>query len=268
MHNIRRACFHFAFGAATSWHAAIAGISTACAADPVTRQVEAKSPRFEWSAGFQGYEQVWSLYSGITAAPFGGIQADGARLRLSGGYGGYRYSGPRAFGTGSQAIDFEGTVVFADFLLGYQKQAGPVTLKLFGGLMAEEHQVRPDDPETSIRGMGVGGKVVLEAWWTVNDRLWASADLAWGSVHNSYGGRIRLGWRLAPNLSAGLETGVAGNVEGDVTRAGAFLRYEWAAGELSISGGVSSDQLFYNLGVAKASDSSTPFVSAGWLTRF
>jgi cellulose biosynthesis protein BcsS len=240
----------------------------AWAADPGIEQTVAKPSHFELSAGGQAFDRVWSLYSGITAAPFGSIQEDGARLRFSGGYGGYRYSGPRAAGTGSQIVDFDGAVTFAEFLIGYQKQVGPVTLKLFGGLMAEDHLLRPDDPETSIRGKSLGAKAVLEAWWTISDRLWASLDLAWGTAHASYGTRVRLGWRLSSSLSAGLEAGAAGNVEGDAVRAGAFLRYEWAAGEVSLSGGVSNDQLLDNLSAAKAPESNAPFISANWLTRF
>lgn len=263
-----RPFLRFTVAAVAAWQAINIATPVTWAADPTVEQTAAKPPRFELSAGGQAFDRVWSLYSGITAAPFGSIQTDGPRLRFSGGYGSYRYSGPRAIGTGSQILDFDGAVTFAEFLVGYQKQVGSVTLKLFGGLTAEDHLLRPDDPETSIRGKRLGAKAVLAAWWTINDQLWASLDLGWGTAHDSYGTRVRLGWRLSSGLSAGLEAGASGNVEGDAVRAGGFLRYEWAAGEVSLSGGVSNNQLLDNLSAAKTSESSTPFVSANWLTRF
>ena len=127
--------------------------------------------------------------------------------------------------------------------IGYQKELGPLTLKGFAGLSAANYEMTPDDPETAIRGRGLGGKVVLEGWWTMSDQAWSSVDLAWGSLHDSYTARGRLGWRIMPALSVGLETGAAGNVECDIVRVGGFLRYEWTGGEISASSGMSSDKL-------------------------
>jgi len=90
--------------------------------------------RFEFWAGAQASKTAWSLYTGTTVAPFGEILEDGLRLRLVGGYGAYRYAGPRAVGVSSQVVHFKGTVSFSDFLAGYQRQFGPVTVKAFAGL--------------------------------------------------------------------------------------------------------------------------------------
>ena len=74
---------------------------------------------------------------------------------------------------------------------------------------------------------------------------------------------------LAPHaaLSLGLEAGAAGNLEGDVARAGVFARYEWTAGELSASAGATTDGLLDGIGPSLAR-STTPFVTVNWLTRF
>ena len=58
-----------------------------------------------------------------------------------------------------------------------------------------------------------------------------------------------------------------GNTDGDSGRVGAFVRYEWASGELSASAGATNDKLLDGGGpsVARA---STPFVTLSWLTRF
>jgi hypothetical protein len=172
-----------------------------------------------WSGG-EAQQSIWAIYSGASWAPFAAVQKDGIRVRGVLGYGDY----------GS------GMVSFGDLLVGYHKQLGPVTLKVFGGITVTDH--RPDDPMTEVGGTGVGGKAMLEAWWTITDHAWASADLSWGSLHMDYGSRVRLGWRLWPELSAGLEGGSTGTLEHDVTRVGGFVRYEWTGGEVSISGGL------------------------------
>ncbi len=112
--------------------------------------------RFELWSGAQAYDHIWSLYSGATVAPLGGIQDDGVRLRIVAGYGADRYSGPRAVGGGSQVVSFKGTGSFADLLLGYHQQLGPLTVKAYAGLAAADRQVTPDDPETVIRGSRPG----------------------------------------------------------------------------------------------------------------
>jgi hypothetical protein len=249
---------------------AAAGIcSQAWAADGAQTTSIAKTPHFELWSGAQAYDHVWSLYSGITVSPFGGIQEDGMRLRAVGGYGAYSYSGPRAAGPSSQIVKFHGTAPFADLLIGYHMQLGPLTVKAFGGLMVAENRLQPDDPETTIRGSGAGAKVALETWWNMSDRAWSALDLSWGSLHESYAARARLGWRFVPDLSAGLEAGAAGNVEGDVARVGGFLRYEWASGEFSVSGGVSNDKLLDDV-VASSSlaHANVPYATLAWLTRF
>lgn len=224
--------------------------------------------RFELWAGAQALEHAWSLYSGVTAAPFSSIQQDGMRLRVVAGYGAYSYSGRRPVGVSSETATFQGETAFGDLLVGYHKQLGPLTLKAFAGLTTAEHRMVPDDPETAIRGVGAGGKVALEAWWTLSDRAWSSVDVSWASLHDSYAARARLGWRLLPAVSAGLETGAAGNQECDIGRVGGFLRYEWAGGELSASGGLSNDKLLEGGDGADLARSSVPFVTLSWLTRF
>ncbi len=222
----------------------------------------------EFYSGAEAFRHAWSLYSGATLAPFGSVLEDGIRLRLAGGYGAYRYSGPRAFGPTSHVVDFDGKAGFAEVLIGYHQQLGALSLKLYGGVTASQHQITPDDPETVIRGRGLGGKAVLESWWDITETTWTSLDLAWASLYDSYSARARLGWRLTPTLSAGLEAGAGGNVEGNMVRGGAFVRYEWAGGELVASGGVANDRLLEDVGNPRAADASVPYGTVSWLMRF
>jgi hypothetical protein len=191
-----------------------------------------------WSGG-EVFAAVWSAYGGASWAPFGSVGEDGLRLRVVLGTGAYRH----------------GQAAFSDVLIGYHKQLGPVTLKVFGGLTVAEHF--PTEPTSMLAGTALGPKVLLETWWTISDKTWTSLDLGVALPHLhmaepadtdrvDYTGRIRLGWRLWPELSIGLEGGAGGPLapalptiwQNGMARAGGFLRYEWASGEVSISGGV------------------------------
>jgi hypothetical protein len=203
--------------------AAAAG-ALACWTGEVRAEPPGKEPpRFESWSGAEGFDHIWSLYTGLSWAPFGSVREDGFRLRAVAGYGDH----------GS------GTVSFADLLAGYHWQWGPVTLKAFAGLTATDR--RADGPSALPLGTEMGGKGVAEVWWNITDRAWTSTDLSWGGPHAIYNGRVRLGWRLWPELSSGLEAGSAGSEESDIARLGGFLRYEWAAGELSLSAGLAVD---------------------------
>lgn len=174
-------------------------------------------------AGAEAFGRIWSLYTGTTVALFAPLSTDGLRLRAVAGYGDYR----------------TGTVGFADFLLGYHAQLGTFTIKVFGGAMLANHNAT--DPFFKMAGTDLGAKGVVETWWNVTDEIWLNTDFAYGSLHDTYMARMRLGWRLTPELSLGLEGGAAGSLATDIARAGAFLRYEWASGEVTISGGVARE---------------------------
>jgi len=212
--------------------------------------------RFEVWSGAQGYQRDWSIYAGVTTAPFGAIQQDGLRLRVVGGWG--ATGNPMA---GSVAADAS----FADALLGYQVQAGQLTVKAFAGLAVLERYTRAGGAAPPA-WQAVGGKVQLETWLNLGDRAWSALDVAWGSADRDYGGRLRLGWRLLPELSVGLDSSAVGNADCDIVRAALFVRYETASGELSISGGVANDGLID--GRRAVTDPSGPFAMLSWLTRF
>lgn len=207
-------------------------------------------PQVEMWSGGEAFQHVRSVYGGATVAPFGSVQDEGFRLRAVLGYADYG----------------AGIAAFGDLLIGYHVQLGPVTVKVFGGLTLTEHAPGLDELFPALQGTEHGGKGVVEAWWSITDQAWASADLSFGSTHMDYGGRIRLGWRLWPELSAGLEAGSGGtaepDLERDTARIGGFLRYEWATGEVSISGGWAAE------GTWMDREGPAPFGTVSLLTRF
>jgi hypothetical protein len=217
----------------------------------------------EFSVGAEASRQAWSIYSGVTVAPFGALSEDGFRLRSTGGYGAFRYSGLRASGGGDELVKFRGTVSFADLLVGYHRQLGPVTLKLFAGAAAERRAIDPFDAEAQVQGAGVGAKAAIETWWTISDVAWSQLDVSYATQHETYAGRLRLGWRVVPLLSAGLEAAAHGNVDGSSGRFGGFLRYEWGQGEVSAAGGLMTDWA----DVEKI-DARGGYATVSWLNRF
>lgn len=215
---------------------------------------------FEAWAGTEVFHQVWSIYAGGMYAPFGSIREDGLRLRAVAGYGAYWYSSPRWTGAGTQVLDFRGTVSFADLLAGYHKQLGSLTIKVLAGVTVADRNV--NDPEASS-GTEFGAKAVAETWWNITDTVWTSVDLSWTTLDNVYGSRARLGWRLAPALSIGIEGGAAGTWAYDTARIGGFLRYEWENGEASLSSGFAGDGPGSGWGNAQGM-----FATFNLLTRF
>lgn len=200
---------------------------------------------------------------GFSWAPLGKLSEDGLRFRAAGGYGEYRYGGV-ADGT-LQSI--YGTAAFADLLVGYQMGLGRLTLKAFAGLNFDGHLLLPFDEASKLNTPATGAKLILEAWYNATDRIWAQADLSLASAHGSYGGRMRVGYRVyeryMQDLSIGVEAGAFGNDAGDHARGGGFVRYAWYTGEISASAGMAGE-----LAGLKNTSLKNPYGTLVYLKRF
>lgn len=206
--------------------------------------------RYEIWSGGEATRQAFSLFTGTVWAPFGSIRDDGWRLRASGGRGYYSY------GTGDARVD--GVATFSDLLAGYRASLGAVTVKGYAGIAADVHLTDPFDPGNALDGGAIGVKLVLETWANLSPEIWTAVDAAWTMAHATYSTRARLGWRVAPLLSLGVEAGTFGNVESDGGRRGGFARLEWEDGEVSVTGGYT--------GNLRAPD--TPFGALNLTMRF
>lgn len=213
-------------------------------------QSPANAPRFELWAGAEASKSAFSIYSGTVWAPIGSVREDGWRLRAGGGWGRYHYD------TAGTRIDGEAS--FADLLAGYHAQIGDLTVKAYAGIAGDGHLLTPADPDNALGATAFGPKAILETWLNVSSQVWTAVDLAWTGAHSQYAGKLRLGWRLDPDLSLGVEAGGVGNVESDSARTGAFLRWEWASGEISATGGLT--------GALRAPQ--TPFAAVSLTTKF
>jgi cellulose biosynthesis protein BcsS len=69
------------------------------------------------------------------------------------------------------------------------------------------------------------------------------ADAAYGTAFQEYCSLARLGLRVRPRLSLGLEGGALGNEEYDAGRAGGFVRLNLRDTEVTVSGGFTGNYL-------------------------
>jgi hypothetical protein len=77
----------------------------------------------------------------------------------------------------------------------------------------------------------------------ISPRLFLSADAGYGTAFQEYCGLARLGYRLRPRLSLGLEGGALGNEEYNTGRGGGFVRMNFRDAEVTLSGGFTGNYL-------------------------
>ena len=211
-----------------------------------------KRQTYETWAGAEVTSAGWSVHGGLTAALFGDVRDSGWRLRGALSYGQYRYS--RGYWNAETKqnlhIDFVSHVRTSDVSVGYQHAVGPVTIKAFAGLTeaSKLDAARGTSPialddENGLEGSRLGVKLALETWTRLGDWGFLQADMSWSEPRNSTSGRARIGYRLGPSWSAGLEVAMFGNLIPDQGRVGSFVRFEWQAGEISLSAGGAGDDL-------------------------
>ena len=202
---------------------------------PLVAQAEPATPgwREVWT-GVDASRHVWLTYGGVTVAPHSDIFSDGVRLRVAGGYGGYTYEGERR----GQLQAFNARTAYAEALVGYYKQFGPLFAKGFVGVAAIEHDVDPIDPENPVQGQAVGPKLVAEFWLNMGSSAWSQLDLSWTSAHQTAAARVRAGYRIWGDLSIGPEGGINSNDLGEDARAGLFRPLCLGGGRILTGGGL------------------------------
>lgn len=232
----------------------------------------------------------WLVYSGATVSPFGHIHEPGLRLRAAAGYGQYDYSGDRSLTAKPLIVAFSAQTYYGEALIGYLERWGPLTAKAFAGVSTLGHAIAPLDPENAVIGDDIGFKGVLELWLDIGSVGYASLDMSWNTAHDTRSARSRLGARLSPKMSAGIEAWLDIDAQSecdlgwetrgacarqvsyadeetellDDTRAGLFLRYEWDGGEISASVGVSG-RSFQNSGDG---GNPEPYATLNWVKQF
>ena len=218
----------------------------------------AQDPHSEIFTGLEASNNAVSGYLGAGYAFGKGLYESGWRLHAVGSLGRYDYRGS-LFGSGADlATTFDGEASHGAALLGYQFRARSLFLKLFAGVEAEDQNISPRDPQNSVQGSAVGLKLVAESWLDISPQWFLSADASYGTAFQQYWSLARVGRRIGPRFSLGIEGGALGNEEYDAGRAGGFLRANLRAVELTLSGGFTGNYLedepsgYVSLGVYRA----------------
>lgn len=186
-----------------------------------------------YGVGWEG--QSGSAYVGGTYAVSKPLDAPGLRLRAKAAYGIYSYDGTFAPPIGD--VRFVGHFGSVEGMIGWQFRRGPAIVKIFAGVVDQEHLISPADPRNDVHGNEVGAGVALESWLDIGPSAWAQFDAQGSTSFGTYSVHGRLGKRLLPRLALGLEAGAVGNLEYDAVKAGAFARVWLMGTELTLSGG-------------------------------
>ena len=242
---------------------------------------DAPAPEIGWRQAWTGadvHSNGWLMYAGATVSPYSDIYSDGLRLRATTGYGGYGWQG-RPDADHHSPPKGNATTDYADLLFGYYKQMGPATVKGFVGVAMIEHRLgtincRDNicDPETVrselVHGSDWGPKASFEIWLNLGKNAFASFDASYTTAHETFSSHTRLGYRVLPNISAGLEAAVNTNAKNNFLgqnsadyRGGAFVRYEWLTGEVAVSAGFTAGD------IGNVSENSL-YGTLNWATHF
>jgi|GEM_PF-2005619 len=205
------------------------------------KQVKSKDWRQTWM-GAHITNKSWSIYSGTTIAPFGGIHSNALLFRSIAGYGGYSYVGARALGKTQRTERFHGRQAFGEVVAGYQWRLGELTLKAFGGIAGNGHIISPKDPNNTVSGSRFGPTASIEAWLNLPYSNWLSSNTSWSSVFRSFKADLRLGHRFHKSIDLGLEAGAIGDKEYQAGHIGGFTQYRWNNTELRLSAGITSNR--------------------------
>jgi hypothetical protein len=212
-------------------------------AQPAAAQSPTEAPRNEIFTGFEASDNYASFYVGGGYASSKGLYAPGWRLRAVSSYGRYHYDGLLPAGLDYVPVEFEGQDFFGSVLAGYQFQPGSVILKLFAGVESDSQIISPHDPNNSVQGSRFGLRLQAEGWYDISPRIFLSLDASYGTAFQAYCSLARLGYRVRPLLSLGLEGGALGNQEYDAGRAGGFVRADFRGTEFTLSGGFTGNYL-------------------------
>lgn len=204
---------------------------------------ENEAPRAELFTGFEASDNYASGYVGGGYAFGKGLYENGLRLRAVGSYSRYHYDSTFLINGLYVPTHFEGEGTFSAALVGYQFTPGLVIVKLFAGIEAEDQRITPHDPDNSVQGSEIGLRLQAEIWREISPRMFLSADAAYGTAFQEYCSLVRLGYRLWPRLSLGIEGGALGNEEYDAGRGGGFARVNFRNVEMTLSGGFTGNYL-------------------------
>jgi hypothetical protein len=133
-------------------------------------------------------------------------------------------------------VTFDGEDAFLSALVGYQFRPGRLIVKLF----ASRPRISISSRTTHItrcKAVNWASGCRPRPGSTSRPAFFSPPTPAYGTAFQEYCSLARLGLRVRPRLSLGLEGGALGNEEYDAGRAGGFVRLNLRDTEVTVSGG-------------------------------
>jgi hypothetical protein len=207
---------------------------------------QAKPPHFELYNGLNGAEPGLSTYSTLVWSPFTPVAGPGWRIRAAGAYSSDETS-LRA-GPANAQFNKQQEEISADLALGYQADLRFLWLKVYFGGTYRETSVALDDMPLSAPKAEMGATAMVESWWRLGERDWATLDANWRSYDGGVSVFSRAGHDMFsasgwPTVAAGLEAGLFKDEADPMSqKAGSFIQARWGAHEVTLSGGISREE--------------------------
>ncbi len=126
------------------------------------------------------------------------------RLRLAGGYGQYEIIRQSQHNPIPNIVSFSAATYYGDALVGYLERLDRSRESVRRRVL-NRHDISPFDPENQVYGDEIGIKGALELWLDIGEIGFASLDMSWSSAYDTRNVRSRLGARITPSLSGGVE---------------------------------------------------------------
>lgn len=177
-----------------------------------------------------------TYYAGILVALNRDFSRDGLIFRTYGNIGQYDYD-TDSVASGNVNVDYRAF----DVMLGYQKSVGDITGTLYLGVDHQEHDDKPNDFESDLRGIETGFKIAGDIATGDETPLFVGADASYSTAFDTFESQLRVGYNMKW-LVLGVEGAYYNVVSDDTERLGGFATFKFHASpnvpvELTLNGG-------------------------------
>lgn len=167
-------------------------------------------------------------YGSITAAPFGGLEKSGVRMKIESVNGGYYYNQPGDLERGdSPLVLIHGHFFGASALVGYEYVGDKLSVAGYAGGDYQHDSLSHMDPANPTTGTHWGAKFATEVDYRPDDTTAISLDGHYSTANNSWWSKFRPGFAVLtsiPSVYVGPEVGFQGDNFYRTWRIGAFAK--------------------------------------------
>jgi hypothetical protein len=175
-------------------------------------------------------------WAGVVTAPFGRLDEDGLRVRISAGVGRYRYRTPAT----SSGLN-EASVASGELLAGFHRSSASGAITVYLGSHVQQQRLAEPDAGNSATGAAFGLKAAIETYARLDPVWLVNASASASSVHRTYHLRAAVLRELPPAFAAGIEATLLGDVRYVESRAGILASAAYGKSMLTLAGGVLSN---------------------------